>query len=167
MDAATAVRRERSRSGLTQAELARRAGTSQAAVARYEGGAVSPSVATLERLLHAAGSRLELTTTPATPTDLSGSRAARVRRHRLEIIRLAKAAGATNVRIFGSVARGEDDEESDIDLLVDYDVTRGLIPLIGLNRELEELLASRVDVAPAHMLKPHIAKQALLEAVPL
>lgn len=71
------------------------------------------------------------------------------------------------MRIFGSVARGEDDDSSDIDLLVDYDVTRGLIPLIGLNRELEELLASHVDVAPAHMLKPHILEQALLEAVPL
>ena len=166
MDAATAVRRERSRSGSRRpnwpAGLEPRKllwPATKAARCHHR----SPR----SNVLHAAGSRLELTTTPATPTDLSGSRAARVRRHRLEIIRLAKAAGATNVRIFGSVARGEDDEESDIDLLVDYDVTRGLIPLIGLNRELEELLASRVDVAPAHMLKPHIAKQALLEAVPL
>ncbi|WP_421120685.1 nucleotidyltransferase family protein [Aquihabitans daechungensis] len=106
-------------------------------------------------------------TTPATPIDLSGGRAARVRRHRREIIRLAKAAGATNVRIFGSVARGADDADSDIDLLVDYDVTRGLIPLVALKRELEELLSDDVDVAPFLMLKPHIAEQALLEAVPL
>jgi transcriptional regulator with XRE-family HTH domain len=63
MEAAVLLRRARRRSGLTQSDLARRAGTSQATVSAYESGRKEPSVATLNRLLAAAGSRL--TTEPA------------------------------------------------------------------------------------------------------
>lgn len=65
MEAATLVRNSRTAAGLTQAELARRAGTTQAAVARLEGGRVSPTVRTLEKVLAAAGCRLELGASPA------------------------------------------------------------------------------------------------------
>lgn len=161
------VRRARQQAGLTQQSLGDRAGTSQAAVARYESDSTSPSVATLERLLRAAGSTLVLSTAPARPVDLSSTRAALLRRHRGDVLRLARKAGASNVRVFGSVARGDDDAGSDIDLLVDFDVAGGLLPIIALQGELEELLGQKVDVAPVSMLKDSVAETALPEAIAL
>ena len=167
VNASELVRATRSKSGLTQATLAQRAGTSQAAVARYESGTVSPSVTTLSRLLRAAGQELVLSSRPALASDLSGDRAQRLRLHRTDVLRLARAAGATNVRIFGSVARGEDRPDSDIDLLVDFDVSQGLAPIARLVDQLELLLGEPVDVAPAAMLAPKVAERAMSEAVPL
>ena len=167
MTSSSLIRQARFDAGLTQAELAARASTSQAAVARYESGAVSPSVATLERLIHAAGAELVLSLQQATPTNLSGKRATKLRRHRREVIALARQAGAVNVRLFGSVARGDDNRTSDIDLLVDFDIGRGLVPLVELADSLEQLLDERVDIAPVALLKPAVAKRALSEAVPL
>lgn len=156
------IRRVRRRAGLSQAELARRAGTSQAAVARYESGDVSPMVSTLERLLAAAGCQLELTATgQAMPV------ADWVRSHRDRIIAMAQARGAENVRLFGSVARGEADEHSDIDLLVDFDASAGIWPMFELADELETMLGRHVDVAPVELLAPAAAARALAEAVPL
>lgn len=161
------IRRTRTQAGLTQADLARRAGTSQPAVARYEGDQASPAVATLERLLRAAGVELVLSLTPAAPTDLSSSRAVALRVHRGQIRRRAREAGARNVRVFGSVARGDDHEASDIDLVVDYPSAAGLLPVIRLRRELSELLGFDVDVVPADALRPDVAERVLAEAVPL
>lgn len=156
------LRSARTSAGLTQAELARRAGTSQAAVARYESGDVSPVVSTLERLLAATGSRLELgaVTEGNSVMDLLWE-------HRDEIVRRAEVRGATNVRVFGSVARGEDGQDSDIDLLVDFDTSDGIWPLIELADELESILGRPVDVAPASLLKPEAAASALDDALAL
>jgi predicted nucleotidyltransferase len=155
--------------GLTQAELARRAGTSQSAIARYESGAASPSVRALERLLHCAGYRLSIVVEPSgARADLSGDRMRRLRSLRPAIEQAAKRAHARNVRVFGSVARGEDQPGSDIDILVDALVeSEGILPLIRLQRELEELLGDRVDVSTPFLLKPAVAEHALAEAVPL
>lgn len=155
--------------GLTQVGLARRAGTSQSAVARYESGAASPSVRTFERLLHAAGRRLQMSTVPAgAAANLAGERMRRIQIARPEIIRAARRAGVRNVRVFGSVARGDDRPGSDIDLLVDFDVhRRGVLPLVRLRRELSDLLDERVDVATAELLRPDVAERSLAEAVPL
>jgi hypothetical protein len=90
-----------------------------------------------------------------------------VSEHRDEIIALAKAHRATNVRIFGSVARGDDDETSDIDLLVDLEPHADLLDLAALDIELEELLGRPVDIVPARMLKARVAASALAEAVAL
>jgi predicted nucleotidyltransferase len=136
-------------------------------VARYEAEVSSPAVSTLERLLRAAGQELVLATRDVRPIDLSGDRMAALRRHRVEVLRLARAAGATNVRVFGSVVRGDDDLDSDIDLLVDYDVADGLMPIVELKRALEELLGARVDIAPTVLLKAPVARSALAEAIPL
>ncbi len=68
---------------------------------------------------------------------------------------------------FGSVARGDDSASSDVDLLVDIDEGVGLLDLIGLERELTELLGVDVDVVPADALKPHIRGRVESEAVPL
>lgn len=126
----------REQAGVTQRELARRAGTSQAAVARYESGDAPPV--------------LEL-----------------VMSHRERIVALAAAKGASNVRLFGSAARGGADDLSDIDFLVDFDTAHGLWPMIELADDLESLLGRPVDVAPLEMLKPAVAERALSEALPL
>jgi uncharacterized protein len=88
-------------------------------------------------------------------------------RHRNEIVALAHAHKASNIRVFGSVARGEDDETSDIDLLVDLDPGADLFDLAALDTELTNLLGHPVDIVPARMLKPHIAPSALADAVQL
>jgi uncharacterized protein len=159
------VRRE---AGLTQAELARRAGTSQAMVARYETGAASPTVRTLRRLLRAAGRELVLSGPPAGSDESSGSVAAVLREHRAEIRMAAEAVGARNVRVFGSVARGEETPESDVDLLVDFPAEeRGLFPLLRLAKEIEELVGRPVDVAAVEVMAGPVRERALAEAVPL
>lgn len=160
--AAALIRDVRTRAGLTQAQLASRAGTSQAAVARYESGDVSPVVSTLERLLAAAGYTLGLHLEPTDDPILDA-----VRRHRVEVLDLAHSHGADNVRIFGSVARGEARGDSDLDLLVDFDISHGLLPMMKLADALEDLLGRPVDVAPVAVLKPEVAESALAEAIPL
>ena len=80
---------------------------------------------------------------------------------------LAEERGARNVRVFGSVARGEDREGSDIDLLVDVDDGVGLVAIAGLARELTDLLGVAVDVVPADSLKRGVRAEVLAEAVPL
>ncbi len=169
MDAATLIRSTRERAGLTQHALAARAGTSQPAVSRYESGAASPSVETLDRLLAAMGARLELSVSGAPRNlDVRTPRMAKLRAHRDQVLKVAQRHGASNVRVFGSVARGKDGPDSDIDLLVDLDVrTHGLLPLGAMADELSALLGEKVDVAPADALAPHVAESALVEAVPL
>ena len=71
------------------------------------------------------------------------------------------------MRVFGSVARGEDTDASDIDLLVDLNEDVGLLGLIGLESDIAELLGRPVDVVPATSLKNAVAAQALAEAIPL
>jgi uncharacterized protein len=157
----------RAAAGLTQAQLAARAGTSQAAIARYERNTVSPAVATLERILRAAGTTLKLSSASAVSADLSGDRATCLRRHRKEVLRLARQVGAHNVRLFGSVARGDATDDSDIDLLVDYDSSAGLLPILHLGEQLSALLGYKVDVAPSDMLRDDVAASAHAQAVPL
>ena len=166
-DSAVLIAEARKNAGFTQVELAQRAGTSQAAVARYESRKASPSAATLIRLLRAAGLELEVRIRKSTASDLSGGRAKKLRQLRGEIITHMRKHGASNPRIFGSVARGDDDRDSDIDLLVDFDISQGLVPIVKLSHELSILLGEKVDVAPIKMLRPAVAKNALAEAVPL
>ncbi|MEV0697211.1 nucleotidyltransferase domain-containing protein [Saccharopolyspora sp. NPDC050389] len=71
------------------------------------------------------------------------------------------------MRVFGSVARGQDDMTSDIDLLVDLEDGVGLVSLAGLQRELAELLGVDVDVVPASSLKSAIRHEVLAEAIEL
>jgi predicted nucleotidyltransferase len=78
----------------------------------------------------------------------------RLRRHRRAVIEIAGRRGARNMRVFGSVARGEDTDTSDVDLLVDLDEGVGVVSLAGLRRELAELLGVDVDVVPVVALKP-------------
>jgi predicted nucleotidyltransferase len=86
---------------------------------------------------------------------------------REDILRIAAHYGASNVRIFGSVARGEADEQSDIDLLVDMEPGRSLLDLCGLLIDLEELLGCKVDVVTEKGLRDRIRERVLKEAVAL
>jgi hypothetical protein len=86
---------------------------------------------------------------------------------REEILRIAKKHGASNVRIFGSVARGENLSGSDVDILVNLEPGRSLLDHAGLYLELEELLKCKVDVATERGLKERIRKRVLKEAVTL
>ena len=90
-----------------------------------------------------------------------------LRERRYEIIGTARARGATRVRVFGSVARGEATENSDIDFLVDLDDDRGLFDLGGLLMDLRELLGHNVDVVTETGLRPRISRRVLADAVEL
>ncbi len=87
--------------------------------------------------------------------------------NRQEILALAQQYGAKNVRVFGSVARGEDDEQSDIDFLVEMEPTRSLFDLGGFMMSLQELLGRPVDVVTEDGLKMRIRARVLQEAVAL
>ncbi len=90
-----------------------------------------------------------------------------LREKREDILRLCAKYGARNVRVFGSVARGEADAASDLDLLVELEPGRTLLDLGGLQYELEELLGCRVDVVTERGLKHRIRERVLREAVPV
>ena len=84
-----------------------------------------------------------------------------------DILQVAAERGAYNVRVFGSVARGDADSESDIDFLVDLEPSRSLFDLGGLLADLEDLLERRVDVVTEKGLHWYIRDQVLAEAQPL
>jgi hypothetical protein len=86
---------------------------------------------------------------------------------REEIIGLAARHGALNVRVFGSVARGEGRPDSDVDFLVDLESGRSLFDLGGLLTELQALLGCKVDVITERALRPRVRERVKREAVPL
>jgi predicted nucleotidyltransferase len=86
---------------------------------------------------------------------------------REEILRIAAQHGARNVRIFGSVARGEAKLDSDVDVLVDLEPGRSLLDLGGLLMDLRDLLGCNVDVVTEKGLRERIRDRVLREAVPL
>ena len=129
--------REASRNGLSQKEIARLIGRSQPEVSR---------------LLHFHG------TTPL---------ARRLRAARSEVIETIKAAGGSNVRVFGSVATGQEHEGSDIDLLFHMDQPLGLMDLAGLEIELGTVLHADVDLVPDTNIRPTMRERIISEAVPL
>lgn len=90
-----------------------------------------------------------------------------LRTKREEILEIAKKYGAYNVRVFGSVARGDADEKSDIDFLVDMEKGRSLFDLGGLLMDLEDLLGCPVDVVTEKGLRERIRARVLKEAVVL
>lgn len=88
-----------------------------------------------------------------------------LREKREDILRIAAKHGAYNVRVFGSVARGEARADSDVDFLVDIEVGRNLLDRIALIQELEALLERKVDVAKLKNLHECIRKKVLQESV--
>lgn len=90
-----------------------------------------------------------------------------LRERRTEIESVARAHGATRIRVFGSVARGDATQSSDLDLLVDLDEGRGLFDLGALLMDLRDLLGCDVDVATEVGLRPRVAQRVLADAIDL
>ena len=86
---------------------------------------------------------------------------------RTEILRIAAMHGARNVRVFGSVARGEEGEGSDVDLLVEIEKGRSILDLGSLQMDLQEMLGVPVDVVEEGGLRPSLRERILSEAVSL
>jgi hypothetical protein len=138
MDFARQLRTARTAARLSQAELARRAGTSQSRISSYEQGKVTPARTTRERLIEASR-----------PTP---SRA--LFEQREQVMALAERRHAINVRVFGSCARGEDTSQSDIDLVVTFDPDASLFDQVGLEMDLSELIGYPVQVVSDRSVKP-------------
>ena len=117
----------------------------------------------------ATGLELELRVrvAPSSLARLSGPLGRTVRAQRREIKRLSAKSGVTNLRVFGSVARGEETANSDIDLLVDLSADTGLFALLTLRGELERLLGAGVDLVPADALKDGVRQNATRDMVSL
>lgn len=140
-------------------------------ISAYERGRREPGLSMLVKLVEASGCDLLVEVTPGC-VQVEAARVEtplgrRVRLHRETIVATAARRGVRNVRLFGSVARGDDRETSDVDLLVDLDEGVSLLDLIGLERELTELLGCGVDVVPARNVKPGMARRVFAEATPL
>lgn len=124
---------------MSQSELAARSGVAQSNIAAYEAGRRRLSEAMLDRLLRAIAPR---------PSEA-------LERHRGQIARIVARYPVAHVRVFGSVARGEDDRDSDVDILVDPEPGATIFDLTALALELEALLGVRVDVVSSRGLKEH------------
>ena len=98
---------------------------------------------------------------------MAGTTLTELRSRRDEIIEVARARGASRVRVFGSVARGDATEASDIDFLVDLEPDRNLLDLGGLLMDLQDLLQRDVDVVTERGLRPRVAQRVLADAVEL
>lgn len=145
--AAGLVRSARARHRLSQRELADRAGVPQSTVSAVESGQRQPTVMMLERLLGAAGFRLETKLANAIrPSDLLGLNRERV----LEVL---SGYPVRQAWVFGSVARGDDRPDSDLDLLVDLATDASPVDAIGLQEELSAALGCSVDVVTTKELE--------------
>jgi predicted nucleotidyltransferase len=100
--------------------------------------------------------------TQTAPIDLDD-----LRDRREQILVYAATHGARNVRVFGSTARREIGNGSDVDLLVEMEPGRSLLDLVGLWQDLEELLGAHVDLLSDGGVSPHLRERILAEAVPL
>ncbi len=90
-----------------------------------------------------------------------------LQQNREQILKVAERYGAYNVRVFGSVARGEADEASDIDFLVNLEAGRSLMDLGGLLYDLQNLLGVPVDVVTENGLRTRIRERVIQESIPL
>ena len=164
------LREARVSAQLSQTEVGRRARVAQSVISAYESGRREPSVSTLERLVLATGHRLvlKLERPSEYPSGLPDTPLGRrLRQCRRSILTCATLHGASNVRVFGSTARGEDRPDSDVDLVVDLDKGTGLFSLEALRRELSQILGVRVDVAPSDSLRPQVREEVEREAIAL
>ncbi len=143
------IRAERRAVGFSQSELARTAGIPQPNLSAYENGRRVPSPEVLDRIKHALAVRPSV----------------RVEQHRDSIRALVAKHHAVSPRVFGSVARGEDEPGSDVDLLVEFTDEASLLDEIGLRLALADLLHVGVDVVAADTLKGRVRDRVLREAV--
>jgi predicted nucleotidyltransferase len=128
---------------MSQRELARAAGVPQSTVATIESNRRQPSVAMVERLLGAAGFHLETRlVNTIRPSRL-------LERHRADVAGVFARYPVARAWVFGSVARGDDRPDSDLDLLVELASGASVVDVLGLDEDLSALLGCRVDVVTA------------------
>ena len=140
----------RAAAGLTQRELATASGVKQPLIAAIESGTRQPTSMARDAIEGALAVR---------PAQL-------LRVARDEVVALVHAMGGTDVRVFGSVAHGTDQPDSDIDLLVTFPPGSDIVTLLTLQEDLSDLLTVPVDVVSAGSSGP-VLERALAEAVPL
>ena len=170
MTAGALLRQARREAGLTQREVASRAGVQQSVMSAYESGGREPSLATLSSLVEACGVSLQVHLGEALPTGTGsavGPVGRRLRRRRAAVLAVAARHGMTELRVFGSVARGQDTDRSDLDLLVHVPEGTGLLALGRFTQELEDLLHVPVDVVPDDSVKPRVRTSIDRDLVPL
>jgi uncharacterized protein len=166
---AVILRRARRNAGLTQVELAARARTTQSVISAYESGRRQPTIPTLESLVEAAGFDLTIGLRQLTNQRrrLNGPLGRRLQRHSAALVAAAHSHGASNLRVFGSVARGEEGPDSDVDLLADLPPGMGLFGLGQLRADLETIIDAPVDLIPASDLKPDVRLRVAEELIAL
>lgn len=167
---AALLRAARERAGLSQSELARLSGVAQSVVSAYEAGKRQPALTTLAKLVAATGHTLAIGLERSDPSvrGLPDSPLGRrLRQHRQALLDAVAEAGGSNLRVFGSVARGQDRPDSDVDLLVDLPEGTGLFALQALEGRLRRILKVDVDLAPPTSLKPRVRAEAEAEAISL
>lgn len=145
------IRAERLAAGMSQSQLALAAPVPQPNLSAYENGRRAPSPEVLERISRA----------------LAGRPSVRVAQHRDDIRTLVAEHRGAAPRIFGSVARGEDEPGSDLDLLVEFSDEATLLDEVGLRLALRDLLRIEVDVVAADTLRGEFGDRVLREAVPV
>jgi uncharacterized protein len=167
--AGSLLRQARTGAGMSQVELAAEAGVAQSVISAYESGHRQPALPTLAALVEATGYELVIGVRrpPRRLNRLSGPVGRRVRRLRRELVEAATAHGVQNLRVFGSVARGEDRPDSDLDLLADLPSGMGLLGLGRVEAELEAIVGARVDLVPADTLKPGVSERVERDLVAL
>lgn len=151
--------------GLTQHALARAVSLDRTALSKIETSHRDVSSAELGRVAHALGR--DLAWFLADPRRARRVTIRDLRRRRGAILRVARRHGARSVRVFGSVARGESDAESDIDLLITMRPRSSLFDQAAILVELRDLLGRDVDVVTEEGLRDGIRDEVLRDAVPL
>lgn len=144
------VRELRESAGLSQAELAGHIGLSQPNISAYESGTRRPSRQTLDAIAAACRPR---------PSAVLSA-------HREELLRIAAEHRASNVRVFGSVARHEDTTQSDLDLLVAFEDDASMLDLVALADAVEKCLGVKVDIVSEGGLGQR-NHSIIMEAVPV
>ncbi len=145
------IRAARRATGFSQSELARAAAVSQPNLSAYENGRRVPSPEVLDRISRA----------------LAGRPSVRVAANRDAIRELVASHHASHPRVFGSVARGDDEPGADVDLVVDFTDEASLLDEVGLRLALRDLLQVEVDVVASDGLRGAFRDRVLSEAVPV
>ena len=164
------LREARNKSQLSQTELASRAGVAQSVISAYESGRREPAFSTLQRLISATGNRVVISLKPvgdARPGFPDTPIGRRLRQRRASMRAVGHRHGAQNLRVFGSVVRGEDRADSDLDIVADLPTGMGLFELGAMERELSEVVGMKVDLVPADGLRPKVRAEVEVEAVDL
>ena len=170
MNFAQVLRDSRQLGGLTQSQLSTRSGINQSVISAYERGRREPGAETFLMLIEAAGLDF-IIRVPITnyqhPTLPDSAQTRALVKHRQAVLALAAQFNASNVRIFGSVARGEARPDSDIDILVDFGPDTGLFTIVALQNQLSELLHFPIDLGDPKSLKPHVQPSVKKDVHPL